>query len=136
MKTYVGVKVVCAEPSPKPDGSEPGYKVVYEDGYESWSPADVFEAAYLAVEAGDAELIEASLKEELERLANGGFVFDAISAEDEARRLFNLRETAVHLAASTLGDEARDPKLLFGRASMIVDYIMDGVVTLPSGDDR
>lgn len=23
-----------------------GYEVVYEDGYRSWSPADVFEAAY------------------------------------------------------------------------------------------
>lgn len=25
---------------------EPGYKVRYADGYESWSPEDVFEAAY------------------------------------------------------------------------------------------
>jgi len=25
---------------------EEGYKVVYEDGYESWSPKDVFEKAY------------------------------------------------------------------------------------------
>ena len=25
---------------------EDGYKVVYPDGYESWSPKDVFEAAY------------------------------------------------------------------------------------------
>ena len=25
---------------------EDGYKVVYEDGYESWSPKDVFEKAY------------------------------------------------------------------------------------------
>ena len=26
--------------------AEEGYKVVYQDGYESWSPKDVFEAAY------------------------------------------------------------------------------------------
>lgn len=28
---------------------EDGYKVVYQDGYESWSPKDVFETAYLPV---------------------------------------------------------------------------------------
>jgi len=30
------------------DGVE-GYKVVYQDGYESWSPKDVFERAYLEI---------------------------------------------------------------------------------------
>ena len=28
---------------------EPGYRVRYPDGYESWSPKDVFERAYLPV---------------------------------------------------------------------------------------
>jgi hypothetical protein len=28
---------------------EEGYKVVYPDGYESWSPKDVFESAYMQV---------------------------------------------------------------------------------------
>lgn len=28
---------------------EPGYKVRYADGYESWSPKDVFEAAYRTI---------------------------------------------------------------------------------------
>jgi hypothetical protein len=28
----------------------PGYKVVYEDGYESWSPKDVFEKAYRGID--------------------------------------------------------------------------------------
>ena len=27
-----------------------GYKVVYEDGYESWSPKDVFEKGYILIE--------------------------------------------------------------------------------------
>lgn len=44
MKCYVGVKMVQAEPMEK-DGKE-GYKVVYPDGYESWSPKEVFEEAY------------------------------------------------------------------------------------------
>jgi len=44
MKTYIGTKFIKAEPQPK-DG-EDGYKVVYPDGYESWSPKAVFEEAY------------------------------------------------------------------------------------------
>jgi hypothetical protein len=44
MRTYIGTKIVDAEPQYY-DG-KPGYKVVYEDGYESWSPKDTFEAAY------------------------------------------------------------------------------------------
>lgn len=44
MKHYIGVKHIQAEPMEK-DGKA-GYKVVYPDGYESWSPKDVFEEAY------------------------------------------------------------------------------------------
>lgn len=52
MKTYIGTKIVQAEPceAKKDYGShkagDPGYKVVYPDGYESWSPKEVFEEAY------------------------------------------------------------------------------------------
>ena len=67
MKEYIGTKIVQAEPAwritaedgcefvhPKSNNNdfaasgkiEDGYKVVYQDGYESWSPKDVFEAAY------------------------------------------------------------------------------------------
>lgn len=58
MNKYLGVKVVVAEPcfgrhnKCVPENSEfngeeiEGYKVVYEDGYTSWSPKDVFEKAY------------------------------------------------------------------------------------------
>lgn len=60
MKNYIGTKVVDATPAWRVDGKvylkdeavpksmnrEDGYKVVYEGGYESWSPKDVFEKAY------------------------------------------------------------------------------------------
>jgi len=61
MEKYLGVKIVHAEPAwrefnqidgyticphPCSNSCEPGYKVVYEDGYESWSPKEVFEKAY------------------------------------------------------------------------------------------
>jgi len=48
MKNFLGVTIVQAEPASK-DGVS-GYKVVYGDGYESWSPKDVFEAAYLELD--------------------------------------------------------------------------------------
>lgn len=46
-KTYIGVKKVHAYPEER-DG-KPGYAVIYEDGYKSWSPKDVFERVYLEV---------------------------------------------------------------------------------------
>lgn len=44
MKAFYGTKLILAEPQEK-DGKE-GYAVKYSDGYTSWSPKDVFEAAY------------------------------------------------------------------------------------------
>lgn len=52
MRMYIGTKQVEAEPCPAWEdrgdhkAGDPGYKVRYADGYESWSPKDVFEAAY------------------------------------------------------------------------------------------
>ena len=61
MKKYIGTKIIEAVPAirkggkvyeegkpiPKSmDPTEEGYKVRYHDGYESWSPKDVFEEAY------------------------------------------------------------------------------------------
>lgn len=45
MKRYIGTKIIHAEPEPHYDG-RPGYKVVYRDGYRSWSPQAEFEDAY------------------------------------------------------------------------------------------
>lgn len=62
MKQYIGTKLIEAEPAYRVDGKvvalaenkvprgykvERGYKVRYADGYESFSPAEVFERAYL-----------------------------------------------------------------------------------------
>lgn len=63
MKTYIGTKIIQAEPALRINGKvyspdeilpedtdvEVGYRVRYPDGYESWSPRDVFEAAYMPV---------------------------------------------------------------------------------------
>lgn len=52
MHTYIGTKTVNAYPCPawKNAGNhkigDEGYKILYEDGYVSWSPKDVFEKHY------------------------------------------------------------------------------------------
>lgn len=70
MKQYIGVKAVYAEPmdlytfetefkgkslESVKESSEnaPGYYVQYPDGYDSWSPKHVFEAAYFGMEGYD-----------------------------------------------------------------------------------
>ena len=52
MQTYIGVKRIQAEPQER-DG-KPGYKVRYANGYESWSPADVFDRAYFPIDKEDS----------------------------------------------------------------------------------
>ena len=71
MKKYIGTKMIEAEPATrgqawarksgldeakvasqiKQMGTEDGYRVRYADGYESWSPKEAFEKAYLPVTA-------------------------------------------------------------------------------------
>ena len=67
LKKYVSHKTVMAEPMDRVtaelaglirdkntviDGiPEAGYKVVYEDGYESWSPKTVFDSGYTEMES-------------------------------------------------------------------------------------
>jgi hypothetical protein len=60
MKNYIGTKKISAEPCTRGEHSiskgfpkvingnaeDKGYKVIYEDGYESWSPKDTFEKSY------------------------------------------------------------------------------------------
>lgn len=76
MKKYIGTKTVSAAPAWRIDGvvylkdgvvprsmnREDGYKVVYEDGYENWSPKDVFEKAYKVAETPE-DRMEIELKE-------------------------------------------------------------------------
>lgn len=59
MKQYIETKLIEAEPAKRgecfegldmlsaEEAARDGYRVRYSDGYVSWSPKDVFEAAYL-----------------------------------------------------------------------------------------
>ncbi len=61
MEKYIGTKLIEAEPAKRgecykghnmlsaEEAARDGYRVLYSDGYVSWSPKEVFEAAYLPV---------------------------------------------------------------------------------------
>ena len=64
LKPYLGIKQIYATPMVRsdfnrrkgwesPSTDEAGYFVVYPDGYESWSPKEIFEASYLPLEIAD-----------------------------------------------------------------------------------
>jgi len=56
MERYIGTKIVLAEPAEK--NGVAGYTVVYEDGYRSWSPHNVFVRAYRRITDAEVDLIE------------------------------------------------------------------------------
>ncbi|WP_130893078.1 DUF2829 domain-containing protein [Paraprevotella xylaniphila] len=114
MKKYIGTKQVEAEPMKLGDfvqktGRNPygndienheetefGYHVRYEDGYESWSPKDVFENAYkLADTPLDRMLIEGNeLSSRLSGLKN--FVLSSKFEElDDDTRAMLLAQTGI-----------------------------------------
>ncbi len=75
MKSYIGTKVIQAELMDEGDFStivkkgegkavlgdngkfREGYKVVYEDGYISWSPKEVFERCYREITESEKALV-------------------------------------------------------------------------------
>ena len=98
MKKYIGTKTIQAEPMTKGQAFDagllragnipaserdiPGYKVVYGNGYESWSPANVFEEAYKVAETPlDRVSIElADLMERVNKL--GAFIYNRNDGSD------------------------------------------------------
>lgn len=75
MEQYIGTKIIQAEPAVRGECvkdtslysafqlAAEGYRVRYPDGYESWSPKDVFEAAYQSTNAMTFGLAVEALKE-------------------------------------------------------------------------
>ena len=111
MKKYIGIKQVSATPAWRIDGKvypkdgvvprvmnrEDGYKVVYEDGYESWSPKEVFEKAYKSADtfADRLRIEQKDLAEKLENLCK--FVespqfTDVVQDSNQRKLLLKQRE--------------------------------------------
>lgn len=71
MSKFIGVKMIDAVPmtaieavkkgyrsNVTTDGiNAPGYEVTYEDGYKSWTPAEVFERSYYPIQDSNGEML-------------------------------------------------------------------------------
>ena len=71
IEKYIGTKIIQAESMdrynfvvrcqgkniPEEENRE-GYKVIYPDGYVSWSPKDVFEESYRRISSKEMELLK------------------------------------------------------------------------------
>ena len=148
MKQYIGTKTVKASPLTMGEAYErkllkadrqpsecetdkAGYIVEYEDGYQSWSPADVFEKAYQIVET-PLDRMRIEYAEESKRYAKGfGFVnsqvFSKLNylarvllfAQNETQReyvhLLHNRISAMSNNAQSLSDfDCEDATILSG----------------------
>ena len=72
MKRYIGTKIIEAEIAANPKDGIEGYRVVYADGYTSWSPRAAFEEAYRPCEAMTFGLALEALKKG-HRVARAGW---------------------------------------------------------------
>ena len=92
MEKYLGVKLIEAREmnifqaaaylnrnlsnGKEPIADTPGYLVMYENGYESWSPKDAFEKAYRKIDALNFGLALEALKKGLRVARKGWFVIE------------------------------------------------------------
>jgi hypothetical protein len=63
VKAYIGAKVIKAEPQKREETGDgqliihEGYRIVYPDGYVSWSPKATFEQAYRELDVHERALV-------------------------------------------------------------------------------
>ena len=144
MKTYIGTKIIEAipairkggtvyekdQPTPKSmDPEQEGYKVRYQDGYESFSPKDVFEAAYRETDCLSFGLaIEAAKKGK--RIARRGWngknqyveLAERISYENAAHEVVNANHEAIgNKALAFVGTSGVQLGWLASQADMLAD---------------
>ena len=165
MKQYIGTKVVQAEPAFKLTGfranckvanqvlnaaqladckqsgweftdQQEGYRIRYADGYESWSPKDVFEDAYRQTDAMNFGLAIEAMKNG-ERVARKGwngkdmYVFLAYEADfvtDADISAFDQLEVEVgDMLIMKTAQNTFQPGWLASQADMLADdwYIVE-----------
>ena len=144
MKKYIGTKIIEAAPAIRKGGKvydaneliprsmepvEEGYKVRYSDGYESFSPKDVFEEAYRPIDGMNFGLaIEAMKKGKKCRRAgwNGKNqhieLASAISYTSPAGTIVNAEHAAIgNKAIAFCGTSGVQMGWLASQADMLAD---------------
>ncbi|MEN6621969.1 MAG: hypothetical protein ABFD50_10515 [Smithella sp.] len=144
MKKYLGVKIVHAEPMSEFDFlqmsgkaksiveqefiNREGYKVVYEDGYTSWSPKDVFEKAYKEISEEERrykriviDKVSGEWDYWTEESQNGL----KVETDTNKERLFSEKRIAIELAIKSLVTAPPRDGQLIERAKEIYKYLSE-----------
>lgn len=134
MRKYIGTKIVHAEPATRVETADcsvrEGYKVVYPDGYESWSPKDVFEEAYRPTDGMNFGLALEAAKcgEKIARKnwnGKGQFVFLASGAEFRTQAdlsAFHDKDVEVHdVLVIKTSQDVFQPGWLASQSDMLAD---------------
>ena len=138
MKKYLGVKLIEARVLSKElfsyykdsgslpiveDGiqltedDEPGYLVKYEDGYESWSPKDVFEEAYREIkEWRDRMKVDGENQEYKMRVI--------IEAEELQRKVDKLDSFLDNIPGEVLEQLVKDEHIRLKQQLMAMQYYL------------
>lgn len=137
MKKYIGTKVVQAEPCYRRRGNlqEIGYRVCYADGYESWSPKDVFDAAYRPTSGMNFGLAIEAAKQG-KRIARAGWngkkqyveLATCISYKNTAGEVVNVEHSNIgNSALAFVGTSGVQLGWLASQADMLADdwYIVE-----------
>lgn len=120
-KSYTGTKTIKAVPMEKTEAEkllgksitpatpgESGYLVEYPDGYRSWSPASVFEAAYRVSETW-VDRMKIELAELNERICKATRAINAFGTISEEGRWYLKKQLeAMQMYADNLHDRIRN----------------------------
>ena len=144
MKQYIGTKLIEAEPAYRVDGKvvalaenkvprgykvERGYKVRYADGYESFSPKQVFEEAYRPTDGMSFGLAIEAAKKGM-KIARAGWngknqyveLAERISYENAAHEVINAQHEAIgNKALAFVGTSGVQLGWLASQADMLAD---------------
>ena len=140
MKKFIGTKVIMAKPMTMTEAQkvlgrelkpatveEDGYLVEYKDGYKSWSPKSVFDAAYREADSinfgGAIELLKTGLA--VRRKGWNG------------KGLFIVKQVPAHITADIIPNMQSLPQsaksILMSRENPHIDYTNQMLIINPDG---
>ena len=137
MERYIGCKIIEAEPMYKLEAVEKGYcrlndsekvqdqvniygyHVKYADGYESWSPANIFEVAYRPIDSLNVTSIDMMSRDYKTR-----FIAEYRQVKERYNRLKNMCSTWDREGIEGLGFVPTCPRELYEvQLKAMSDYI-------------
>lgn len=137
MERYIGCKIIEAEPMYRKDAIEKGYNrlndkekeseieniygyhIKYADGYESWSPANIFEAAYRPLDSFNKTAIDMMSRDYKSR-----FIAEYDQLKERYKRLKTMCSTWDREGIEGLGFAPTCPRELYEvQLKAMSDYI-------------